>query len=114
MSRDHEGCSRGFIWHSQAWYAKSSPLNENVTDELNIGFYHPEGGTSGEFCIQWEELSGKVVARLMAFDDSWSALAKMPELIEYMESVDDLNIPISEFVDKLLNLGFTDNTARTR
>lgn len=112
MGTDHKECVKSFSWHSKTWYGKSQPpVSRNKTiDEINIGFYHPEGGTTGEFTIQWEELSGDIVPRLKAFDDSWSALVSMPDLLSYMASIDGQNISIDKFVLKLKELGFENRT----
>lgn len=110
MGTNHEGCIKSFSWHSRSWYGGSQPLGGAVVDELNIGYYAPEGGTSGEFSIQWETLSGGITPRLQAFDDGWSALVNMPELLEFMASIDGQNMPIVKFVAKLKELGFEDRT----
>jgi hypothetical protein len=62
--------------------------------------------------MDWECLSDEVVMRLKAYNDGWSALVNMPELLEYMKGIDDENIPIEQFVKKLIELGFKDLTQR--
>jgi hypothetical protein len=103
---------KGFHWHSDSWYGKDDDLIEGSTDHLNIGFYVSDGTTDGEFSIHWEKLDGDIVPRLKAYDDGWGSLVNMPELLKYMESVNDQNTQISEFVDNLLKLGFKDLTKR--
>lgn len=108
----HDSDIKGFVWYSETWYSKNIPLSEHIKDKLTIGFYSEEGGTSGEFQMDWEYLSGEVVMRLKAYNDGWSALVNMPELLEYMKDIDNQNIPIEQFVKKLIDLGFKDRTKR--
>lgn len=107
MSLNHKGCLKGFSWQGPC-----QSLGDSIVDELNIGFYADEGGTSGEFTIQWEKLSGNIVPRLQAFDDGWDALVNMPELLEFMASIDGQHLPIGKFVEKLKEIGFQDYTKR--
>ena len=109
---DHKGCIKSFSWYSRSWYGKMKISEMNFVDNLTIGFYHEEGGTSGEFSIQWDYLLNNIVPQLKAFDDGWNALANMPELLEYLASVDDQHTTIDVFVDNLLRLGFADRTAK--
>jgi hypothetical protein len=77
-----------------------------------IGMYYPDGGTSGEFAVRWTRLGGKVVPRLEAFDDSWSALAHFGDLLEWMATVDDQCVGPKEFTEKLREFGIRDKTKR--
>ena len=109
-----ENYSKCFVWFSKAWHSKHQKLRQDDVDELSIELRNSDGILVGSFLIIWGELSGSVVPRLKAFDDSWDALFNMPELLEYMSSIDDCNVPINEFVDALLKLGFIDETPVTR
>ena len=108
-----------FEWHSQAVYANTSPLPSGVVDEIMIGRYYPSGGTNGEFCIRWEKLMGRVVARMYAYDDSWEVLstdsAPIMNVLRKMasDSGESSRSP-KEFVAALLEEGFVDFTKKPR
>lgn len=114
MRNKHENCIKGFSWHSQSWYGPSQPLEDSIIDQLHIGFFHREGGTTGEFTIAWRNLGPYVTPQLMAFDDGWDALSQMPELIALMANVDNKHISIGRFVENLKILCFEDLTNRTQ
>lgn len=114
MATNHEGCVKSFSWYSRSWYGKTLPLDEGIVDELTIGFYTDDDECFGEFIIQWEDVARSITPRLKAFDDSWNVLANIPELLEYLASVDSQNTPIDKFVDNLLRLGFKDRTAKNK
>lgn len=106
MSNDrHEGCVRGFIWSSKAWYHR--PEYDN---DIHFGMYHKDGGTSGEMAVEWIELSGADHPRLMVFNDAWNAMSTFTDLLEKMGEVDDFHITQEEFVEMLLSCGFVDMT----
>ena len=106
MMRNHTDCIRGFHWSNRAWY-------KNVVKDklINFGMYHPDGGTSGEMTMVWQELAGREVPRLKCFDDGWSALSLFTDLIQKLGERDDENITQEQFVQILLGCGFTDMTA---
>lgn len=112
--KDHTGCKRGFTQLSKAWYADANLRGSDTIDEITMGFYHPEGGTTGEFSIKWKELAGKVPPRLEAFDDGWSALNKFRDVLDKMAEVDDDNITPNEMNKVLIDLGIEDMTPITR
>ena len=109
MDKKHYGCKRMFTQLSRAWYAEAN-LRHDLLDEIMIGFYHPGGGTTGEFAIRWEELGGESTPRLEAFDDSWSALWEFRDLLEKLAEVDDQDITPVQLCDILISLGIEDNT----
>lgn len=106
----HTGCKRGFTQLSKAWYGDANLKNSEMIDRFSIGFYHPEGGTTGEFLISYEELGGKIIPRLQAFDDGWDALFNFSDLIEAMSKIDDKNISPDDFNKLLVSLGIEDMT----
>ena len=110
--KDHSGDNRGFTWTGQAWYGKSALSHLNYTDEVTIGYYAEDGGTSGEFSIRWIPLSGESVPKLEVFNDGWHALATMPDLIAALSEADDQNITPAQLCEVLLSLGFRDRTER--
>ena len=89
MINKHEGDVRQFRWLSQAWYGEANlGRQRRLVDEIMIGMYSPEGGTSGEFAIRWTDLGGKPVPMLCAFDDSWSALQHFGDVLAKLAEVD--------------------------
>jgi hypothetical protein len=113
-NHDNTSAPKGFSWHSQTWYGPTQPIESGAVDMLNIGFYPIEGGTTGEFMIQWFESGfyNRNVPRLMAHSDGWQTLADMTELIQLLATIGkDFPAP-QEVVDGLLALGFRDTTQR--
>lgn len=111
--KNHTGAVRAFSVLSQAWYAKHDP-DDTIIDRIMLGFYHSDGGTSGEFSIRWKELSGRVVPRLCAFDDAWSALHHFADVIEALAALDDKAPSSMEVCTVLKRCGLVDQTARQR
>ena len=113
--RDHTGDYRGFTHTGGSWYAFSLPqFRDSVKDSISIGMYSPDGGTSGEFQIEWVDLDGKLTPRLAAFDDSWSALQNFGDLLARMALLDDKNIIPKQFCEMLISIGIQDRTERER
>ncbi len=114
--KEHTGNFRGFSILSQAYYSTSALNEPDISDEIMIGLYHPEGGTSGEFAIRWVTglRGGKAVPRLEAFDDSWSALTQFHDLLAAMAEIDNQDTTPEAFAEILKNLGIVDRTLRTR
>jgi hypothetical protein len=110
--KNHEGGKRAYIRSSKAHYA--SVLKEKIS--VMIGIYYAEGGTSGEFEVEFIELGkGKqLAARLKAFEDSWNALWLFKDLLEKMAEVDEQEIQEPEFCKLLDSLGIIDITEYER
>ena len=106
----HSECKRQFIQLSRAWYRDVTLRNSELIDEIMIGFYHPGGGTTGEFAIRWVELGGSPAGMLCSFDDSWSALWEFRDLLERLSGLDGLNPSPGEIVKLLEELGVEDAT----
>lgn len=110
----HEGGERAFIQLSRAWYGPANlehiPAKARIADEITIGFYYEEGGTTGELTIEWVKLSGRTAPRLKAFDDSWDALWQCRDLLGKMAEIDDQNITPEAFCKILEGLGIKDRT----
>ena len=106
----HEGCERQFIHTGRAWYGESALLHQRVIDEIMIGMYHSEGGTSGEFAVRWSELAGRAVPMLCVFDDAWDALQMFRDVLEAMARVDDQNVTPDQFCELLSACGVKDAT----
>lgn len=110
--KDHTGDFKGFYHLSEAWYGSVNLQNSKYTDEVTFGFYYPDGGTSGEMGVRWQELGGKNVPELQCFEDAWHTLASFTDLIAELGKLDDENITPKEFCVLLMRLGFKDLTPR--
>ena len=111
MTDKHEGCIRGFVIRSEAWYGKL--VHERGTiDEIMIGMYHTEGGTTGEFAVKWSIVGSEPTPRLEVFNDAWDALMRFDDLLRWMASVDDKHISPQDFAAALRMLGIRDLTER--
>jgi len=108
--KDHTGCKRGFTQLSKAWYGSTKLDHSTNIDEITIGLYRPEGGTFGEFHIEWESMSGKNTPRLIAYDDSWDALLHSSDILKLMAGVDGEDISPDEFCKILEYLGIENRT----
>ena len=103
-----DDCIKGFFIPVEAWYKNTVTGNP----EIWIGFYCKNGGTAGEFKIEWDNIG----IRLHAYNESWEALSKMPELIALMAKYDREKIEpdIKEFAEQLKKIGFKDITEREK
>jgi hypothetical protein len=97
---------KGFHIFSRAHYARTG-----MQKEILIGLYHPEGSTSGEFAIRWQDLGSwnRCVPRLEIYDDAWSVFFAMEEL-RGLAALTGKNATEQEIADFLLNAGFKDLT----
>lgn len=102
---------RAFVHVAEAWYAASA-ASPHTIDEITVGIYHEDGGTTGEFDIRWTKVGHNVVPRLEAFDDSWAALMQFKDLLEAMSLIDNQGITPMAFCGLLKSLGISDKTPR--
>ena len=107
--KDHEGAVRGFVHTGAAWYA-STALAPGILDEIMVGMYHPEGGTSGEFSVEWKMMTDKPTPCLKVFNDAWHALSQFKDLLAKMAEEDDKDITPDQFCELLLSCGIDDQT----
>jgi hypothetical protein len=107
----HTGCKRQFTQLSRAWYGS----RDGVVDEVTIGLYHQEGGTTGEFSVVWKipYLARDASPQLQSWDDSWSALFQFGDLLESMADLDDKDVSPEAFCQLLTGLGIADATKET-
>lgn len=110
----HDGCTRGFTHLNESWYAPALGKYKERLDEVMIGYYAEEGGTSGEFAIRWTEVGGKPVPRLEVFDDAWDALTHFQDVLLEMAAVDSQNIDPLRFCEALQRCGLIDRTQRVQ
>lgn len=114
MAEDkHEGCVRGFVVLSESWYSESYATND-IVDEISVGMYYPNDGTTGEFCIRWRRIAGNSVPRLEVYDDAWDALHRFGDMLAWMASQDGQNVSPQAFADALRSMGVEDLTRRKR
>lgn len=109
----HEGCIRAFTHLSESWYGKACLASGTTIDSVTMGFYHPDGGTTGEFEIHWEKLAGRVTPRLEVFDDAWDALHEFRDVIALMAKHDGEDIGPHELCNLLRDCGIIDRTERS-
>lgn len=108
--KDHSGCTRKFSQLSRAWYSQGRVLDINKTESFWVGLYTAEGGTSGEFEVAWVDIGGRIVPKLCAVNDSWSALSHFRDLLEKMAHLDSETVTPQEFREILLDLDIEDKT----
>jgi len=104
--KDHSGCKRGFHRFSKAWY------RDDILDKsINIGMYHTDSSTSGEFSIQWIDLGlTNKSPRLQVFNDAWHVLSLFKDLLEALAEIDDQNTSEEEITKLLISLKIEDLT----
>lgn len=108
--KDHSECKRKFIQLSKAWYADANLRGSDIVDEIMVGFYHPGGGTTGEFAIRWTVLGGSSTPMICSFEDSWSALWEFRDLLEKLSELDGDNPSPDEIAELLSSLGIENDT----
>lgn len=74
-NKQHSSMIRGFHLLSEAHYFEACRRPE-IVDDIHLGFYDPEdGSTTGEFNIEWFQLTkNKVAPRLKVYDDATLAV----------------------------------------
>lgn len=80
--KDHSEYKRGFYHISKSIYAGGKTWKNGEFDELIIGFYLPDGSTTGEFSITWRILGGEAVPQLRVFGSAWGALLGFQDMLE--------------------------------
>lgn len=112
--KTHDGCKRGFTHLSASWYGRSCLADGEYLDQVMIGFYHPEGGSAGEFAIRWTHLRNESTPRLEAFDDAWSALYEFRDVLAKLAEHDGENMTSEAVCSLLVSCGVEDMTQRDR
>lgn len=115
VHRHLEGTCRGYSIKKEVCYNKDGP---GIPDEITVGYYEEDGSTCGEFCFSWRQTG---TCELKAYDDSWVALAMMPDLLSALADVKPATkekdntrscITVQQVVQALNSLGFKDRTER--
>jgi hypothetical protein len=104
---------RAFVHTSEAWYAPKA-ITPGMLDEVLVGLYREEGGSSGEFAIRWTLLRDKPVPRLEVCDDAWAALGQFEDLLKAMALIDNQSITPKDFCEMLRSINIADYTPRVR
>lgn len=107
MKKQFSDKAKAFNVLSESWYSKITGIPEK---SIMVGFYYEGDGTEGEFSFVWDEIG----ITLRAYNDSWEALANMPELVGLMAEIDKAGETptIKEFAKRLEKLGYKDITER--
>lgn len=100
--------AKAFSIPTRAWFAN---VLKEEPEHIMIGFYYENDGTEGEFKLEWNDIG----IQLQAYNDSWEALSKMPELLELMAKLDsnEKEPTVDEFATLLKQLGYKDITEYT-
>jgi len=112
MMNKHDGCKRRFVHLARAWYGEANGIfnSGEPGDSISIGFDHPDGGSTGEFSIEWMWVGRDICPQLKVFDDGWDALWEFRDALEKMAALDGTN-PGPEIICKLLeSCGIEDTT----
>lgn len=100
---------REFTHYTRAWYSCKLGLPDNLIDDVTFEIWEDQVQI-GALHIEWMDLGSTVAPRLVAFDDSWEALAAMPDVVAALGECDDENISPAAFCELLTELGFNDVT----
>ena len=100
---------RTYIQHGRAWYNARSTAMKDVVDDVHLEVRDGDQKL-GTVHIEWINLYSLVVPRLVAFDDSWAALAAMPDVIAALGQRHNQNLNPIALCEILKSLGFEDVT----
>lgn len=114
MKNRHDGMIKGFTQLSRAWYGKYTLNSADYTDSITFGFYSPEGGATGEMTVEWICLDGKIIPEISIFNDAWSALSQVHDLIDLLGRHDGEDSTPEQFCEFLKECGFVDMTETDR
>lgn len=109
LHRTSQNITKGFSIPSKSWYA--DVIGEKK-ESITIGIFTEDGGTQGEFRLEWEELG----IRLKAYNDSWETLNQMPELINLLAEIERAGTEptLEKFAEMLKELDYEDQTEYER
>ena len=106
----HEGCKRQFSHLSRAWYGDVNLATGAVRDSVTMGYYHPGGGTTGEFTMSWRYIGGKLTPRLDIYEDSWEVMWLFSDVLESLSHLNGTNPSPTEIAALLVSCGIEDAT----
>ncbi len=110
MTDRHHGCFRGFVVLSEAYWA----AHRTDPPEICLGFYHPDGGTTGEFCIAWKDIGGNhpLAPCLNVFSDAWETLWHFCDVLARLAALGGTRPSVDDVKAVLLRCGLKDRTER--
>jgi hypothetical protein len=94
-----------FVQWSRAWYRANVPLEGGAVDDVNFG-----DADYGDLRMTWYPLDDDVSPRLEVFDDGWTALTRLPGVLEILERYAGESMTPETFCRELTLLGFVDKT----
>lgn len=92
---DSENMVFGYSILSESFYFNSIKNFKNNKEEINIGYYCLEGGTTGEFSLCWIEIEDKLKMKANIFSDGYNAFSEF--LVSFNDFAETLN-PTPEIV----------------
>jgi hypothetical protein len=96
-----------FYIPSRAWYNKLI----NRIEPLRLYIYYSDDEISGEFKIEWQDLSGKFTPQLQVYDDAWKVLFdKLSDVHFIFCQNDSKDISLDDLTSFLVQNGFEDST----
>ena len=106
--------TRQFIHVSEAFYADSALRAERLHDSINITVSDDDEGPDCDYSIDWIHIgTSSPVPELRVFSDSWSALARSRDLLDWLDEQNDAEPTPLEMVAALVRMGF-ENATPTR
>lgn len=103
---------KGFTVFTEAWWAESQRPQEGAAEEIMVGDYDPDGGTTGEFAVRWYNLQGRLTPRVEMFHDSWQLFREWPEFFDALAHISYFSAQPEYFRVWLEAQGFKDMTPR--
>lgn len=100
-----------FSDYTRAYVRKSmeSTYTKGEAVEVHFGLYKPEERPC-DMVVYWNEDLQPPAPQLRVYDDSWKALAWIPDVLQAMAKVDNKAVDEERFVLLLMACGFEDRT----
>lgn len=92
---DSENMVFGYSILSESFYFNSLKNFKDHKEEIHIGYYCLEGGTTGEFSLGWSEIDGNLKMKATVFSDGYNAFSEF--LVVFNDFTDTPN-PTPEIV----------------
>jgi glutamyl-tRNA synthetase len=101
---------KSFTHYRACDWAAGAPVSEHEIDKVFIEYTDDE--LTGSFEVNWARIGGSITPSFQIFNDCWGMIGRMPELFDLMSRLHDEDTSPDDFVNKLLDLGYTDKTPR--
>jgi hypothetical protein len=103
-----------YIKTDEAWYASGIPRHEpGVIESWSVGIDSVDGGTYGEWTINFVQIGNNLSARHEIYGDALPALLAAPYYLEMIRATDGPGDERIAVEAALKSLGFKDMTQRT-